>query len=802
MRHYCLYLLVALVAATGMARAQGPENIALGAACTFSPPPNYAYCTDAEDAKQLTDGKYVEGYFWTQPGTVGWAGCGQVIITLDLGADKPISGLSFSTAAGVAGVHWPGAIAVLVAGEDGLFHDAGDLVSLSAQKAAPPAEGYATHRFTTDALHTHGRKVALVVFGDAFIFCDEIEVWKGEDAWVNEPLPGAGVADLGEHVTRLLTSNGVKRRITTDIAAVRKAAEELGEDARKGINAELDELLAEVDTLPTEYGPDFKTILPLNPTHAKVFAALARVWREKGLKEPVVWAADPWYPMELCPALPGPAGAGAGRLHLDMMQNETLSVAFNMATADKADMGIEISGLPNDLKKPCMELRLVAWTDTRLGEPVAAALLPVKNFERSYYPRTVPGLVQQVWLTVNSKELPPGTYDVMLGIGERPLPLTIQVYPFRFPDRPTLHMGGWDYTNVVGQREVTDKNRAALVKMLREYFVDSPWAVNAALPFGKYDAAGAMTTPPDTANFDAWRQIWPDARQYCVFAAVGGKLEQWAAGTPEFDRAVGDWAKFWAQHMRDGGLDPAQLMVLLVDEPYEAAMDTVITAWAKAIHASGAGVRVWEDPTYNDMGKATPEMVSECDVLCPNRPLFHAAGEAYRSFFAEQRAKGKALEFYSCSGPMRQLDPYSYCRLQGWDCWRYGAVSSYFWAFADAAGSSSWNEYPQPRASFTPLFIDADTVVAGKHLEAMREGVEDYEYLVMLDKALEANKGKGIAYYRENAKRLLKELPNMVCAAIPENGQFPWKASLQPPRADMARAKILQMLMAIEKDKK
>ena len=796
MRRYCLHVFVAAIAVLGTARAQSPENIALGAACTFSPAPNYAHCTDADDARQLTDGQYVQGYFWTQSGTVGWAGCGQVIITLDLGTDKPISGLSFSTAAGAAGVQWPKSIAILVAGADGLFHDVGDLVTLSARKGAPVAEGYGTHRFTTDALHTHGRKVALVVFGDPFVFCDEIEVWKGEDAWVNEPLPGTGVDDVRAHVTRLLTCSGVKRRITDDVAAVRKAAENVRKDAQKQINGELDAVLKEVDTLPTEYGPDFKTILPLNPTHANVFAALAKVWRERGLKEPVVWAADPWYPMELCPALPGPASAGAAQLHIDMMQNETRSVAFNMAAAAEAEMGIEISGLPDGLKAPCVEVRTVAWTDTRLGGPVAAALLPVKGFEGAWYPRLVPGLVQQIWLTVNSKELTPGVHNFMIKVGGQPLPLTIQVYPFSFPDRPTLHMGGWDYTNVVGQREVTEKNRAALVSMLREYFVDSPWAVNAAMPHGKYDATGAMNAPPDTANLDAWRQLWPDARQYCVFAAVSDKLEQWPMGTPEFDRAVGDWAKFWAQYMRGAGLDPAQLMVLLVDETSNAQMDAVITAWAKAIHASGAGILVWEDPTYQDMAKATPEMVAQCDVLCPNRPLFLEAGEAYRAFFAEQRAKGKVLEFYSCNGPMRQLDPYSYCRLQAWDCWRFGAVSSYFWAFADAAGGSSWNEYPLPRAAYTPLFIDADSVVAGKHLEAMREGVEDYEYLVMLDKAIKDRKGDPDD--REEIKIMLRELPGQVCAAVSEINSFPWKASAMPPRADAARAEILQALMTLE----
>jgi len=788
----CTVAFCAVLSVTWAGFAVAAENIARGAVCTFNPAPNYAYCTDPEDAKQLTDGQYVQGHFWTQPGTVGWGGCGQAIITLDLGADRPISGLSFSTAAGAAGVHWPKSIAILVAGGDGLFHDAGDLVALSAKKGLPPAEGYAAFRFATDALHTHGRKVALVVFGDPYLFCDEIEVWKGEDSWVSEPLPGEGVADVRGHITRLLTHNGVKRRIAGDIAAVRKAAEALDGEAQKGICADLDAAYAEMDALPAEYGPDFKTILPVNPTHEKVFAALAKVWRGKGLVSPVVWAADPWYPMELCPALPGPGGADATRLHLDMMQNETRSVAFNMAISETDEMAVEISGLPNDLKSPCIEVRSVAWTDTRDGVPVAAALLPVKEFDGSYYPQVTPGLVRQVWLTVNSKELSPGTLNLMVKACGQPLPLTIQVYPFRFPDRPTLHMGGWDYTNEPKMYEATEKNRAALVKMLREYFVDSPWATSGVLPFGTHDASGTMTTPPDTANFDAWRELWPDARQYCVFSAVGSKLGPLDMGTPEFDRAVGEWAMFWAGHMRDAGLDPAQLMVLLVDEPYEAKMDAVIVAWAKAMHASGAGISVWEDPTYKDITKAMPEMLGESDVLCPNRGLFHEGGETYHTVFAAHRAKGKILAFYSCSGPMRLLDPHRYCRLQAWDCWRYGAASTYFWAFADGAGGSSWNEYPQPRAAFTPLFLDTDTVVSGKHLEAMREGVEDYEYLVMLDRAIKDRKGDPDD--REEIKEMLRELPDRVCAAMPAEGSPRWERTPLPPSTDAARTEILQAL--------
>lgn len=782
----CCLLLAAIGAYT--------ENIALNAPYTFNYSPDFNYCTDADDVTQLTDGQYVEGYFWTQPGTVGWRGKGYVIITVDLGADKPISGVSFSTAAGVAGVEWPTSIGIYTAEENGLFHEIGELTALSAQKELPPEGKYAVHRYSTDALHTHGRKIAFVVVGGNYIFCDEVEVWKGEDQWVNEPLPGEGVADLGEYVPRLLTCNGIKHRINADINGVRKAAESLSDDEQKSINEELDAITKELEMLPVDYGKDFKAVLPVNDTHAKVFAVLAGIWKKNGLDKPAMWAVDPWKYMELCPGEPVPEDADGTGLQMHIMQNETRPVAFNLAAAEAVETKITISGLPDNLQAACLDVRCVAWTDTRSGEPVAAALLPLKGDGKTWCVSLVPGLIQQIWVSVNSKGLTPGVYHLKIQANEEVLPFTLQVYPIRFPERPTLHMGGWDYTNVLHHYEVTEANRAPLIAMLQEYFVDTPWAVSSAMPFGVHDESGAMTSPPDTSNFDAWRQLWPDARRYCVFASVRDKFQKWPMDTPEFHKAVGDWATFWAQYMRDAGLDPAQLFVLLVDEPHESDMDKVIISWAKAIRDSGSAITIWEDPTYRDMSKSLPEMIALCDVLCPNRPIFKRADDAYRAFFEEQRAKGKALEFYSCSGPMRRLDPYAYCRLQAWDCWRYGANATSFWAFADGAGGSSWNEYPQPRNAYTPLFIDDETVVPGKHLEAMRVGVQDYEYLVMLQEALEHYKGD--KKVRESVETVLRELPGRVCSAAPEEGATLWKTSTAEYTADQARLEILQALMS------
>ena len=78
-------------------------NIAKSRKYALDSKPSYRHCTDSGDKIQLTDGVYTEGYFCTQAGTVGWRGVNPAYITIDLEAVEPICGVSFSTAAGVAG---------------------------------------------------------------------------------------------------------------------------------------------------------------------------------------------------------------------------------------------------------------------------------------------------------------------------------------------------------------------------------------------------------------------------------------------------------------------------------------------------------------------------------------------------------------------------------------------------------------------------------------------------------------------------------------------------------------------------
>ena len=97
-----------------MAQAE-PVNLVLGKPATFNTKPVYSLTTDPNDAVQLTDGKHAgtgpeQVGMWGEKGTVGWTNKSPVVISFDLGSVQAISGVSFNTAAGRAGVNWPLAI--------------------------------------------------------------------------------------------------------------------------------------------------------------------------------------------------------------------------------------------------------------------------------------------------------------------------------------------------------------------------------------------------------------------------------------------------------------------------------------------------------------------------------------------------------------------------------------------------------------------------------------------------------------------------------------------------------------------
>lgn len=781
----------------------GP-NIALGRPYEFSPRAQYALCRDEGDATQLTDGAYTVGYFWTQKSTVGWYRSQLVDITLDLGEDRPIAGASLNTAAGVAGVQWPSSVFVLVSADGEAWYLVGDLTELSDAELGPPPNEYAIHRYATSTLRTHGRYVRFITVYFPFFFADEIEVYEGDETLLAVAPPGEPVADVSALAEEAAVVAARRERLVMDLRAAREAiaGADLPDAARADLMARADALEAEIDALPPTAPEDFDTILPLNDLHARIYALNAPVLRARGLTGLVPWSQNRWDPLKPTQG-PDEVPADEAPPGVDMMLNEWRATAFNLtnATDEPIVARVSIHGLPGGDNPDWVSVREVLHTDTRGMNTIAAALPEAAAVEGGHEVTVPAGTTRQVWLSLRPEDIEPGTYEgevrVAADDGETTaLPLDVRIFPFRFPEQPTLSLGGWDYSDSGGYG-LTAANRDALIEAMVEHYVDMPWATRGVLPAGgEFDAEGTLTNELDFTRWDRWVDRWPDARYYNVFQHAGTEFQDEPMGTERFNRMVGDWITAWVEHMEAQGIEPAQLQLLIYDEPNEPHESEIIVNWARAIKAAQPQVRVWEDPRYPDPRNADPEVFALSDVICPNTYHF-LRNEQEREFYVSATADGAELWFYDCSGPAKGLDPYAYHRGQMWAAMKYGALGCGYWCFTSAgggSGSTSWNAYAQKAIEYSPLFIGETTATDGKHMEAIREGMQDYEYAVMLRARVGELKARGVERAAiARAEALLAEGPDRVLGPIAEKG-VGWLDERDRTVMDQVRVEMLEAL--------
>lgn len=817
----CILPLIFSMSVMTTAADQRGENIALGKPYTLSPQPSYALCSDPDDDIQLTDGKSTEGHFWTQRGTVGWTRPGFSMITVDLGQVEPVAGVAFTTAAGAASVTWPAEIRILVSDDGMTFRDVGDLVALDHQQNGPWPDGYAIRRVVTHDLATRARYVrflAIPLAAAPYLFVDEVEVFRGGKELLGRDPGGEVVESAQAIVEQGRARRGLRIRYTQDAGNLQRAIEDSA--VEQAVQTQLIERLSKVrkrmSTAAAQSGPDLRAVLPIGEAHAKLFQIQADWWRAVGRPSFSGSVADTWAPLELIGL---PPVATPADVQVDTMRQEYRSAAVNLFNASDQVLHarVHFDGLPGSPTPDYVTVHEVAWTDTAQSKPVAAALPEAPREQDAWIVSVPPGLTRQVWCTFHVTDQQAGSYEGKIIVDANgtdnaadtaslEFPIELRIWPFDFPQQTTLHVGGWSYTNSGGRYGVTADNLPEFLKHLQSHFVNAPWSSSGPMKKFKFDPNDPEKIQLDTEQFDEWIEQWPDAKRYHVFLSVahyGGAISSSLGGvaidSPEFSQRVGTWISAWVEHLKSKGIRPDQLALLIHDEPHEGSDIESLLAWAKAIRSAQPDVLVWEDPTYRNPAQAPAELFSASDVLCPNRPMWLSRGKSFADFYRQQQKAGRTLEFYSCSGPAKLLDPYSYHRLQAWHAWKVGGTGSYFWAFGDNSGASSWCEYFAKSGPFTPLFLDDSTVTAGKHMEAVRESAEDYEYFVMLRSAMEHAKAHGgSADAIAAAEKLLAHGADAVLDAPGASG-IRWQQAKDRTRADVVRVKILTALKGLSR---
>ncbi len=716
------------------------ENIARGHFFRSNLVPNYSLTKDPRDNIQLTDGKYADSsFFWTDKKTVGWAGVDKLTITINLGKDQPISGVSLSTAAGTSGVKYPTAIQLSVGTSRSKMHDIGEIISMSGQKLNN--NSYNRTKIVVKGLRTHGRYVRFTILDARYVFFDEIEVFAGKPAWLKLPYNSGKSIDMSSPEGLALFK--ARQRLHKDVKKLTSILQSspLTAAVKKDLLRQAQQAAAKIDQfkLPADIA-DFKAIIPFSDIQRKLLAIYAATLRSQNFQPLTIWHKYRYAPLSVWEK---PQRQDRPQLQVRMMRNEHRADVINLTntTAKELTVKFTLNQLP-----AAIDVRQVEYVDTRELKVTATALTKVMKQGNSYLTTIPAGLTRQLWFTVNSKNIAPGIYRGNIKINakvlQRSIPFTVKVEHPRFPDQLSLSNFVFDYAANYAYA-ITPGNRNAVIKDMREHLVNVPVGDQtlAAIPaHSDFDANGRLQKKLDFTAFEHWLKLWPGAKHYFIYLGITTSQTNFAGfkpGTTAFKQAIGDWAAAWDSHLQQRNIKPGRVIFHFLDEPHTTASYKIAEQWISSFKAKSRYVKVFCDPNKLPQHFALAQKAfKKLDIICPldfRYRLEYAKAEInyMQSFVANPH---KALWFYMCFGPSRHFDPLYY-RLQPWSAARAGATGSGFWSYSDQRCVNPWNEYYKTTIrSYAMVYLYKNQVTPTKHWEAFREGIEDYEYLQMANK--------------------------------------------------------------------
>ncbi|MCL5099213.1 MAG: DUF4091 domain-containing protein [Candidatus Omnitrophica bacterium] len=467
------------------------------------------------------------------------------------------------------------------------------------------------------------------------------------------------------------------------------------------------------------------------------------------------------------------------------------------------DVSVNVSDMANDknharIARDQFTLSMVEYIEVKdLWHPKESRglwpdpLLPLQPFN-------VPaGAIQPIWITVYvAPNTPPGNYEGTITVvpknaSQRSLPIRLTVWPFTLPAENHLHTLFYYW-----------------------HHKESPLVIRQNIEFlAKYRIDDATAGWPDFKNDPDFAQA--DARLEACFNHLGMAATTMAdmrAGpySPEVKDRIQRETTAWARHLEEKGwLD--RMPFKLEDEPAANRLE-LVKLQGQMIHAINPRIRTLCTVTHGPSGLNDPLMDS-IDIWMPTT-------EFYKPALAEQlRAKGKDVWWYICGGPAHPYPNYFMfypgidCRILFWMNWKYHVKGFLYWA-VNAWGDPSYAVNVQGKNGKHWPDIPWDTVesrsgdghlvypgpdgrfLSSFRLENIRDSVEDYEYLWLLDQLvqrLEKKDKHGFASLFASSKEVLAIDPEVVGGT----SQY----TLDPNRLLAARrtlaAKIVQVQEAV-----
>ncbi len=791
-------VLICLLLVSGFAMAQPVQptkgnNLARGKLCAFEPQPNYPLCTDNGDPSDLTDGLY-NGCVWSNKGTVGW-GVGPTpvfLIDIDLGDAYPIGKVTFdSITTAAAQVTFPSGVLVFVSTDGKQYDLLCDVLTESLPQTEP-----LNHRFIADNLMGWGRYVRLAILpGGFYIFSDEIEIIEGahtrqQARYMNEkPIPAEEVKNYAKQMKGWADQKNATFPLLREAdAAVTARSKELGDGglvdaARKQIDKERTRIVTERSVTAADYsqGPPYRE---WDRRAFQVVAGLnAKIWT----KQPVViWQKSNW---EWLHPLEAPAGRETGaEVRVDMMNNEWATAGFIVTSASEKAM--ELSLTAADFRGP---ETVSADRVLHISHVVHAEAMgynyrddPIVPLEEGIV-MLQPGVSKRIWLTFKTRgmNLKPGIYISKVNVsvdGKQvsSVPVNLRVWPLRFPDEVTLHSVSWGYfysPSIAGHED-------AAAQDLLDHYNTSLVINHVYLPHPKADAEGNFTEPMDFTKMDQMLDWNPKCRLWLIWVGFEfgyNLMGTQGFGTPAWENAFTQYVTQMRDHLKEKGISRKQFAWYWTDEPKGDIWEKYDYPASKLLKEIDPEMLVWANPNDSVTVEQLKASLPYVDIFCLSQGL---TNKAILDVWHETKLKSWQ---YVC-GSEKNADPFAYYRWMAWKAWKNKLGGIGMWVYVDE-NCQTFSDYTSG-VSYAMAYKGDKGVIGSKRWAAWRQGIADYEYLLMLSDAVAAAQKAGVKKEAcSKAEAILSEGVNEVVGDQPHSGD-----SAKRDLADRYRVKILECL--------
>jgi len=736
------------------------QNLALHKNYTLSPKPNYHLCIDKSDVIQLTDGR-TSGSKWTNKSTVGWQKAEPAVeIVIDLGKKSAIYEVRIHTiGGGFADVEFPEFAAVLLSDDNRKFRLAGLVSSKDLENVR--ARGYRGVSSTMNIgnINAPGRYVKFIIRPKwRYVFLDEVEVF-------GDSLSAARNIKLRNDLEVFTSSEELLKRIYGYLQLRENAAAALKstKENRSKLSGQFSEkMLSELERQAQKADTPTKLLAikeQVGKTRAEIYKAV--------YGKPFVCL--PANPMEMVFEKKMPLHESTKDISVQMWQNEYESAAFNIVNCSDEMMTMAVSispllgpaGKQVDSKKTFTVRRAIYVKGSTVGS-IADAL--VLQAERPF--NLQPGGLTQIWLTIFNPRLTAGIYKGRVGVWAKTtngknlpietIPVTIEVQKHKFPENFALNTCNWAYYKVASAAEMAED--------LHNHRINVYTVPPQDLPFLRFSSDRPnVIRKQNFTKLDNALRYHNYARTYLLCLDFNSSKKdhgrfgniEWM--TPEWKAVFSQWLKNLINHLKDTGVGYDKFVLY----PFDESLCDDFYKLAKLIKATDPKVRIYA----NSFGKGPKEFMrfrELIDIWC----LQDSHCMRHPQWLAQIKGFGKQVWTYECLRPMKAKDPYSYYRLMPWRAFKRGQTGAGFWIYYYGlnfeTGAVPWDDTLRPRGfsgvvygrGGSPVPGLLENIVPSRRWEAWREGVEDYQYLYEVQKAIDLIGTKNPARAKQTQKSL------------------------------------------------